>query len=360
MTSGTGPRAHDSLTGDAVISAALPNGWSPTAARLVDIPELHALLNRQEIAIRGRASTIRAAVEAEISPAAGPTSSHLLVRDDATQVRAWASATDRAAGRTVLSVVVDHDLEPTTADTVADALFTWAAKAAGGHARARGLDVTQLDSGAYVEDGRQQRWLERAGFVRARTWLQMSRPVTEADGDPGTFPEPHPTVVIRRVRRSGDGMPDQDDLVTVHDILEEAFTDHFNYHAETFDEFLKRLRADPGHRWDHWWVAEIVDEPGAAPRPAGALLGAVSPGAGGGPEGSYVEYLGVLRAARGRGVARSLLHTIIADAAARGRNRVGLEVDADSPTGAVGLYTSTGFATSYSTQSWHRQLSTST
>ncbi len=44
---------------------------------------------------------------------------------------------------------------------------------------------------------------------------------------------------------------------------------------------------------------------------------------------------------------------MIADAAQRGRDRVGLEVDADSPTGADGLYRSMGFETMYTTQSWH-------
>ena len=75
-----------------------------------------------------------------------------------------------------------------------------------------------------------------------------------------------------------------------------------------------------------------------------------------GPDGSYVSYLGVLEAARGRGVAKGLLRTIIADAAARGRDRVGLEVDADSPTGADGLYTSMGWKTKYVTESWHRDV----
>ncbi len=64
----------------------------------------------------------------------------------------------------------------------------------------------------------------------------------------------------------------------------------------------------------------------------------------------------MLEAARGRGVAKGLLRTIIADAAARGRDRVGLEVDADSPTGAAGLYTSMGWKTKYVTESWHRDV----
>ncbi len=55
-------------------------------------------------------------------------------------------------------------------------------------------------------------------------------------------------------------------------------------------------------------------------------------------------------------MAKGLLHTIIADAAGRGRDRVGLEVDADSPTGAAELYTGMGWVTSYVTESWHRDV----
>ena len=35
---------------------------------------------------------------------------------------------------------------------------------------------------------------------------------------------------------------------------------------------------------------------------------------------------------------------------------VGLKVDADSPTGAAGLYTSMGWTTKYVTESWHREV----
>ena len=86
-------------------------------------------------------------------------------------------------------------------------------------------------------------------------------------------------------------MPEQEDLTTVHDVLEEAFTDHFNYHFEPFDEFCSRLREDPGHRWDHWWIAELVDGSNPAPRPAGVLVATVSPGHDDAPAGSYVAYL---------------------------------------------------------------------
>ena len=75
-----------------------------------------------------------------------------------------------------------------------------------------------------------------------------------------------------------------------------------------------------------------------------------------GREGNYVEYIGVHRLARGRGVAKSLLYTVIADAAERGRDRVNLEVDNDSPTGADGLYRSLGWEVDQVTDSWFKDL----
>ena len=287
----------------------------------------------------------------EISRSGYLTRQNLALRDERGRTRAWGSAHDRAAGRMLLLVVVDPSLDADLADQVADALFGWGEDAARTVGRERGLDVQQIDSGAFAADERQHRWLERAGFEKVRTWWQMSRPVTpeEADLAPGVGAG----VRIRPVGRQGSGMPDEDDLRTVHDILESAFADHFNSHEETFDEFVTRLRADPGHRWDHWWIAELVD--GSRVEPAGALVGAVSESSDG-PDGSYVEYIGVLENARGRGVAKSLLRTVIADAAARGRDRVGLEVDADSPTGADGLYVAMGWRTSYVTESWHRNV----
>ena len=168
----------------------------------------------------------------------------------------------------------------------------------------------------------------------------MTRPV--ADGDAEMVPDPagwqRGDVTIRRVRRrDDDGLPDAVDLHAVHQVLEQAFRDHFNSWEETFGEFVHRVREDPGHRWDHWWLAELAHEDleGIGPIPVGALVGTHLESSTG-HDGSYVSYIGVLDDARGRGVAKALLHTIIADAAVRGRDRVGLEVDADSPTGAAG------------------------
>ena len=156
------------------------------------------------------------------------------------------------------------------------------------------------------------------------------------------------------VASHGNGLPVAADLQTVHQLLEESFADHFNSYREGFAEFVVRLQEDPWHRWDHWWIA-LVDVDGTE-QVGGALISSVLPPDAGGRYGSYVDYIGVHRRARGRGVAKSLLHTVIADAARRDRNRVGLEVDADSETGADGLYLALGWQTRYRTESWHRYL----
>jgi ribosomal protein S18 acetylase RimI-like enzyme len=326
--------------------------WTAQEPDESDAAELTELLRRHEQRGRGWAGATEDTVLVEVSATGSITRQNVVLRDEEGVIRGWASAHDRAAGRMLLAVVVDHLLDDDVADRVAERLFEWADDAARRVGAERSLDVQQIDSGAFAADDRQHRWLHRAGYEKVRTWWQMSRPVEPADVDMDA--EVGEGVRVRLVRREGTGMPDEDDLRAVHDVLESAFADHFNHHEETFDEFLFRLREDPGHRWDHWWLAEIVD--GDEAEPVGCLVGSLSEGEAGEPDGSYVEYIGVMQSARGRGVAKSLLGTIIADAAENGRDRVGLEVDADSPTGADGLYVSMGWQTKYVTESWHRDV----
>jgi GNAT superfamily N-acetyltransferase len=348
----------------AVVGApsALPEGWTvdvPDPLDRFDLARLTQLLRAHERHGRGWAGSGLDDVLVEVSGDGLRTRENLVVRDDRRQIRAWGSVHDRAGGRMLFVHVVERDLPPATADACSDVLFEWAVGQARSVGVARGLDVQQIDTGAFADDDRQHRWLEDAGFHRTRHWWQMSRPVTadEADLVPSAELWDDEGVRIRVVRRGPDGLPDVDDLHEVHQVLEEAFRDHFNSWEETFEEFVHRLREDPGHRWDHWWLAELLDDP-SAPQPVGALVGteSISPQ---GPSGSYVAYLGVLGAARGRGVGKRLLRTVIADAAARGRDRVGIEVDADSPTGAHQLYLAMGWQTSYVTESWHRDVAVS-
>ena len=332
--------------------ADLPPHWSTRVPSARDVTALVRLVARHHEATRGSSSADAATVALEVAGHASWTRRQLLVADAQGEVRGWVRVHDRAAGRTVVDLTVDpgcperHDL--------AALLFAWSEATALEVAALRGLDGTQLDSGRHVGDEDQARWLAAAEYTKVRTWLQMSRPVATAEAGAGVLSEPKPGVTVRRVATHENGLPVAGDLQTVHQMLEESFADHFNSYRESFPEFVQRLREDPGHRWDHWWIAEV--ETDGVVLPGGAIVGSVLPADAAGVEGSYIDYIGVHRRSRGRGVAKALLHSVIRDAAERGRNRVNLEVDADSPTGADGLYVSMGWETTYRTESWHRDV----
>lgn len=345
---------------DAALGAVsgLPEGWTlgtPDPADRFDVARLTHLLRAHERHGRGWAGAGVDDVLVEVSERGLRMRENVVVRDEEGEIHAWGSVHDRSVGRMLFVHVVQRDLPDDVADRCSELLVAWAQAQARAVGAARGLETQQIDTGAFQGDERQARWLTESGFERVRTWWQMTRPVEPAEAGLVESPDlwEADDVVVRLVRRTGAGLPDADDLREIHEVLEGAFVDHFNSSEETFEEFLFRLREDPGHRWDHWWLAELLD--GDTPQPVGALIGTVSESTSG-PDGSYVSYLGVLEAARGRGVAKGLLRTIIADAAARGRDRVGLEVDADSPTGAAGLYTSMGWTTKYVTESWHQDV----
>ena len=358
-------RFHSDPDGLLADSEHLLDDWhveQPDPADRFVVARLTHLLRAHERAGRGWAGASVDDVLVEVSERGLRMRENVVLRDPDGEIRAWGSVHDRAEGRMLFVHVVERDLPDAVAGACSSLLFSWAEEQARVVGAARGIDVQQIDTGAFAGDDRQHEWLESAGFERVRRWLQMSRPVTSDEAelvpDPAAWTQGR--VAIRLVRRTPEGLPDTVDVQAAHLVLEEAFRDHFNSWEETFPEFVHRLREDPGHRWDHWWLAELDGSlvEGLGPVPVGALIGTALE-TNGGPDGSYVSYIGVIDAARGQGVAKALLRTVIADAAARGRDRVALEVDADSPTGAEGLYSAMGWQTTYVTESWHRAVTVS-
>jgi GNAT superfamily N-acetyltransferase len=325
----------------------LPEGWSARVPEDADVAALVALRGADRAPYTGEGGVDGESVRSEVVGTASWTRRQLVVsRGD--DLRGWLSVQDRAAGRTTVSLWLERDDE---ADQVSAALYAWADDQGRAVARLRRLDSTRMDASPFADDVVQRGWLQAAGYVRRRTWLHMARPVDPTE----VLPPPREGVTIRPVGTHENGVAVAKDLQVVHQMLEESFEDHFNSYRESFPEFVQRLREDPGHRWDHWWLAFVSTEDGAEV-PAGAIVCSVVGADATGAEGTYVDYIGVNRDARGRGVAKGLLYTVLADAAERGRNRVGLEVDADSPTRADEIYVSMGWSTDYVTESWFRDV----
>lgn len=335
----------------APLPTGLPPGWTVRTPVLDDLPVLVALRGADRVDYTGSSSVDRQQIESEVAGPASWTRRQMLAVDPDGQPRAWMIVHDRAAGRTMVMLYLDRSVDE--ASVIASAFYAWAEDVAREICVLREITATRLDASPFAEDKVQQQWLADAGYTKQRTWPQMTRPVQPEEAT--SMPGPREGVTIRRVEKHDNGLPVAGDLHLVHEMLEASFEDHFNSYRESFPEFVQRLREDPGHRWDHWWLAFVEGDEGQ-PLAAGAVVSTVLPENAEGHEGSYIDYIGVHRHARGRGVAKSLLHTVIADAAQRGRDRVGLEVDADSPTGADGLYRSMGWETDYVLESWFKEL----
>lgn len=333
----------------------LPPGWHARSPLPRDLDELVILRGADQKAFTGSSRADAAMVESEAIGPASWTRHQAVIVDPEQRIRAWVVVHDRAAGRTMVALYLDRTVTPPELRAeLAAAGYAWAADRGLQFAHLRGRISTRLDATPFAEDVEQREWLTRAHYTCVRRWLNMTRPVVRTE----ELPAVRAGVTIRPVERHPSGLPVAEDLQTVHRMLEESFQDHFNSYRESFPEFTQRLREDPSHRWDHWWLAFVDDpeNPDAAPMPAGAVVCTVLGPGSSGAEGTYVEYIGVNRLARGRGVAKGLLHTVIRDAAERGRDRVGLEVDADSPTSADQLYRSMGWETDYVTESWFRDI----
>ena len=333
------------------LPAGMPPEWTVRVPTLDDLSELVRLRGQDRVEYTGSSSVDREQIESEIAGQASWTRRQLVAVDPDGRPRGWMIVHDRAAGRTMVMLYVDRTVDE--AAVIAGQLYAWAEEQAGEIAFLRDVTATRLDASPFAADTVQQQWLADAGYTKRRSWPQMTRPVAAEEAT--SLPGPREGVTIRRVETHDNGLPVASDLQLVHEMLEASFEDHFNSYRESFSEFLQRLREDPGHRWDHWWLAFVEGDEGQ-PLAAGAVVSTVLPENAQGHEGSYIDYIGVHRHARGRGIAKSLLYTVIADAAQRGRDRVGLEVDADSPTGADGLYRSMGWETDYVIDSWFKDL----
>jgi mycothiol synthase len=188
-------------------------------------------------------------------------------------------------------------------------------------------DEWRLHCGAVAGDEPTDRLLRRFGFTPARYWFQMAAPLAAA---PAGMPLPDGLrIVPYQVEYEKD----------VHEAHMAAFSDHWAHQHRAFPEWATLTVHSDTFAPDLSVLAFDGDE----------IVGYVLSYHDVDPTRVYIGHVGTHRAWRRRGVAFALLTHVLDAARSAGRLSASLDVDADSPTGAVGLYERAGFGVGYRT-----------
>ena len=128
----------------------------------------------------------------------------------------------------------------------------------------------------------------------------------------------------------------------------EAFADHWGEGRETYEDFRHHHLDAPEYDAGLWFVAwdgnELAGYVGAQENSRED------------PSRGYIAVLGVRRPYRRRGLGEALLLHAFGALHARGRLGVDLHVDADSLTGATGLYAKVGMTAHPRFATWEKEL----
>lgn len=179
--------------------------------------------------------------------------------------------------------------------------------------------------------------LERSGYEVARWFFEMVRPHLD-DVPEAALPD---GVELRPVTA--------DRHLAIWRANREAFRDHWGGSDESL-EAMQRLLGDPATDTDMWLIAWDGDEV------AGGVINAIHPqeNAALGVSRGWLHSVFTRRVWRKRGLARALIARSLVLIKERGIAEGILGVDADNPSGAIGLYERIGFTVLERSTAWRR------
>lgn len=295
----------------------LPVGYAARAARPADVDAIVAMLHAGDLLLVGEPDTPRDMIEeAFSSPFVDPARDLWVVEDPASVVAASAEVRAVDPGSSIDAFVRVHP------EHTGLGLATYLLDLAEARARERlePGDRIAFRATADPTDRAGVALLRARGGTHVRSFWHMQRELDGATG-PG---EPPDGMLLRGFDPRAPG-----EWATFHEVLETSFRDHLGFEPlelatcvamwegmPTFDPSLVTF-AEAG-------VGVVVSVPTAIPG-----LG-------------WLSDVAVLPACRGQGLANALLRRAFADLAARGFDRVRLNVDAANTTGATKLYERVG------------------
>lgn len=304
----------------------LPNRVSAAQLRREDLPEVLALVHAREIAMSGepRETIDFLADQLDTETGRERTRSLVLRRDNV--IIAYAFDHHNLNERYWSDVVIDPSLGEDEAAALWRCALAWIEAVSFDDARGHHVDHIRIDIPTHESDLSSRTNLATHGFERVRAFIDMRI-------DLATYEPPKPTADVQ-IRLADVRNRDGSDVRTVYDIIQTSFQDHFDWATRDFDDWVKMRTLGSHAQLDNWTIAMIDGIAVGALIHDGHRIEAA--------QSWYIANLGVLRAGRGRGVAKALLHDSFRRAQAAGCTGVELDVDAESPTGATYLYEGAG------------------
>jgi mycothiol synthase len=250
---------------------------------------------------------------------------------------AWATSIDNRGARDAHRVWSEGRVHPDWRGRgVGRALLGWQVRrGTEQHAAQRPELPGRLVAAAYPAMTSAARLFERAGFEVERYYNAMERPLDDV-------PEVRPAPGVDLVPFTWDR---DDEVRRAHNA---AFTEHHG--SSERDELA----------WRSWFTGQRAFRPGLSVLALadGAVVGYVlayvyeADTRATGVRTAHLGQIGVLPAARGRGVASAAIAAALAAAAADGCRKAALDVDTENSTGALALYERVGFSTSRVRTAW--------
>lgn len=184
-----------------------------------------------------------------------------------------------------------------------------------GEERACALGAEALRSATLAADERGACLLRSRGFEYLRSFFRM---VVDLDEEP-------PPAVWPAGFEVAPLAPGEERLI--YAVIEDAFEDHWDHDRRTFDEWMGRRTIEHGL----CFLVRVGDQVAAGAECRRELFGM-----------GWINTLGTLRDFRRLGLGEALLRHAFRELYACGARRIGLGVDAGSPTGATRLYERVG------------------
>ncbi|ATL26002.1 GNAT family N-acetyltransferase [Streptomyces formicae] len=296
-------------------------------ATLDDAAAICALLNEVDLLEIGRADTELAEVRADLKHPDADLERNSWLLFDGERLVGYALLWDESGGE---RIDADHYVLPGElpgALHLFDLLEAQAARRAAANGARRAVVHLHLNTAPTIDlDALRER-----GWRTVRRYHVLARALSTA-ADP--LPEPPPGVTLRPCLA-------EEDRRIAHALLQESMTDHFDFTARTYEQWLDDTdgaRAD----WSLVWVAHVEGIGDAA------VLRTHDDR----PSMGWISNIAVLSKARRRGLGGHLLRHAFGHYAALGRDRIGLGVDTDNSSGAPGLYARHGMGVDYAVDTW--------